>query len=357
MSDHFKVKSRSKEYEVSFVSDFTVPLRELAGDGAFFLIDKGVAAAYKGRLEGILPPERLIEIEASEEKKTLEFCASLIEELVEKKIRRGCLLVSIGGGVVQDITAFIATVLYRGLDWVFFPTTLLAQGDSCIGSKSSINLGAYKNLLGTFNPPESIYIDTGFLETLDEGDIRSGIGEMLHFYFYGGSELAKSLMDEYDEIVADRSRLRRYINGSLSIKKEVIEKDEFDRGVRNLFNYGHTFGHAVETVTSYAVSHGEAVTLGMDMANYISMRLGHLSAEDFDSMHAVLEKNIPDFVVGTAELDRYMEALSRDKKNEGGRLGCILTKGPGSMMKVQLLMDDELRSLILSYGEKARAAR
>src|SRR5271157_5866279 len=142
-----------------------------------------------------------------------------------------------------DITAFVASILYRGLEWSFFPTTLLAQGDSCIGSKTSINLGDKKNLIGNFYPPSSIYIDTAFLESLETDDIKSGIGEMLHFYYYANSSYIDKLIGNYIHAISNRSTLIEYIRESLSIKKSVIEIDEFDKGERNKFNYGHTFGH------------------------------------------------------------------------------------------------------------------
>ncbi|MBU1854075.1 MAG: 3-dehydroquinate synthase, partial [Candidatus Omnitrophica bacterium] len=229
------------------------------------------------------------------------------------------------------------------------PTTLLAQADSCIGGKSSINLDEYKNLLGTFYPPSRIFIDMSFLETLPVEAIKSGIGEILHFYLIVGNKMAADLTNDYEKIILSPKLLKKYISLSLEIKKEFIEIDEFDKNERNLLNYGHTFGHAIETVSGYVVNHGQAITMGMDIANYISMRLGYLDKSTFDFMHSVLEKNIPDFRIDEKTLESYLKALLKDKKNIDDKLVCILTDGPGSMRKVHIDITDEIKGMILEY--------
>ncbi|HET7459866.1 MAG TPA: AroB-related putative sugar phosphate phospholyase (cyclizing) [Longimicrobium sp.] len=348
MSEALVVRSHLREYEVRFVDDFTVALAEHAARG-FFLVDATVFELYRDRIAPLVPAERMIVIEATERHKTIEHCTTLLYQLVERRVRRGDLLVAIGGGVVQDITAFMASVLYRGLEWVFYPTTLLAQADSCIGSKSSINMGEYKNLLGNFYPPAQIVSDASFLRTLPQAEVRSGVGEMLHFFFYAGSEHPERIRDEYELLVAEPGRLVPFIRASLEIKRAVAERDEFDRGERRLFNYGHTFGHAIESVTDYGVNHGQAVTLGMDLANHVSRGLGFIGDQEFEAMHRLLEKNLPDFQLGEDQLDAYLRALSKDKKNQGAMLGCILSHGYGKLQLHQLPMDETLTDLIAGY--------
>ncbi|MCP4690302.1 MAG: iron-containing alcohol dehydrogenase [Desulfobacterales bacterium] len=350
MSEKLIIKSRLRDYGVDFIDDVEKTIREgHPEETTFFIIDARMLALYETKFPGVLNGDHTLPVEATEQNKTLDYCQTIIRTLVEKNIRKNCTLVAVGGGVIQDVTAFISSVLYRGVDWIFYPTTLLAQADSCIGSKTSINLGEYKNLLGGFYPPRRIYIDTGFLETLPPSEIKSGIGEILHFYLIADSDLTRELADRYDELVASPQGLKKFLLESLTIKKKVIEVDEFDVGVRNLFNYGHTFGHAIESVSDYGVSHGQAVTMGMDIANWISMNLGDLSRRDFESMHAILAKNMPDFALTDALIGSYLEALSRDKKNIGSDLVCILTSGPGAMKKVRTPLDDDLKNTILSY--------
>ncbi len=349
MSDKFTVRSRIREYTVEF-TDHLKALEKCAGEGAFLVLDEKVGELYGGKMKEFFAPEKILMVHADEESKTLRGCQGLIKELIERGIRRNNKLVAVGGGVIEDIAGFMSTVIFRGIEWVFIPTTLLAQADSCIGSKSSINLGRYKNMLGSFYPPSNVYIDVEFLKTLPESEIKSGIGEVLHFYLIAGEEeLAGRMMSEYDAILADPGKMKDYILPSLLIKKSVIEVDELDKNERNIFNYGHTFGHAIETVTSYGINHGQAVTMGMDMANYISMKKGYIKEEVFDRLHGILARNMPDFALSEESSDGYFKALSKDKKNVGADLGCILTKGPGKMFKELVPMNRVFKDDIFEY--------
>jgi len=336
-------------YEALFVDDCATTIKAYEIENTFFVIDKNVWNHYRKLLLSLLPKERTFIVQATEKKKTLEFCYKLIKLLIGRNIRKNSRLVAIGGGIIQDITAFISSILFRGIDWCFVPTTLLAQADSCIGGKTSINIGTYKNLLGNFYPPSRIFIDLKFLCSLPKDALRSGVGEMLHFYFIAGSKFADKVSANYDQLISDPMVLKEYIVASLKIKKAVIERDEFDKNIRNLFNYGHTFGHALETVSNYKISHGQAVTIGMDIANYLSLNLGYLSKLDFEKMHNILTKNIPQYDLGKIDLEKYLAALARDKKNKGHNLGCILSDGPGAMKMAQLPFNAKLRALLLAY--------
>lgn len=348
MSDGFSVRSHLREYSVEFSDDFARAVARAENDGCFWIVDKRLHT-LRDDVFRELPEWRVLPVEACEANKTLDYCQHLMGELIQRGLRKNISLMAVGGGILQDLTAFMASVLFRGIEWRFFPTTLLAQADSCIGSKTSINMGRFKNLLGNFYPPASIVICTELLESLPVGDIKSGVGEMLHFYFIANSSKIPGIKEEYGLLLEDRKRLRPYIAESLSIKRPIVELDEFDKGERNLFNYGHSFGHAIESVSNYAVPHGVAVTLGMDIANYLSMRCGFLSREDFERMHEILALNLPDFVLDESKLDIYLEALSRDKKNVDGGLTCILTRGPGFMFKAKQPLDEGLKGTLRDY--------
>ncbi len=356
MSDVIIIKSALREYHVEFVKGFVPHLKAELAAGGTPIIDAGVFRAFELRIRDALGGKDPILIEANEENKTLEKSAELVQALVARGVRRNERLVAVGGGVIQDIAGFTASILYRGVAWVFFPTTLLAQADSCIGSKTSLNLGGKKNLVGTFYPPSCIYLDTNFLESLPIDDIKSGIGEMMHFYLYAGSPCFEKLIGDYEKVLHERALLIPYIEESLSIKKSVIEKDEFDQGERNKFNYGHTFGHALESATGYAVNHGQAVTVGMDLANFLSWKLGLMFEETFRELHGKLRINFPDHNLGGVDLGAYLDALMKDKKNIGTNVGCILAEAAGKLLKKQVPEDGHLRNLIseyfsLSYGE------
>ncbi|MGO9138862.1 MAG: AroB-related putative sugar phosphate phospholyase (cyclizing) [Syntrophales bacterium] len=349
MSDSLRIKSLFRNYDVHFVDDFTRLLKGLVDQHSFFIIDAIVCDIYKAKLKGLIPDGRFLIVEANENNKSLDKCREIIETLVDRQVRRNERLVAMGGGIIQDVTAFSASIIYRGIEWVFFPTTLLAQADSCIGSKTSINLGDKKNLVGNFYPPSDVFIDATFLNSLTVDDIKSGIGEILHYYLYAASPLFDKLISAYAMIIRDRNLLMKHIRESLKIKKSVIENDEFDRGERNKFNYGHTFGHAIESVTDYAIKHGQAVTVGMDMANYLAMKMGYMSPEIFHNLHAKLSINFPAFDWNRINHDRYFDLLSKDKKNIGRNVGCILAKDSGILLKQQLLLDDHFREMIHAY--------
>lgn len=310
-----------------------------------FLIDANVARLYASDLQAVLNHPCTITLEAAEERKSIEKTIPVFEQLIRNRVRRDHTLIAIGGGIVQDITCFIASTLLRGLPWRFVPTTLLAQADSCIGSKSSINLGATKNILGTFNPPKDIFIYAGFLETLEEKDIRSGVGEIIKVHAIDGCKAFDQLAADFDRMFEDQAVLLKYIRSALRIKQRYIEQDEFDRGIRNIFNYGHSFGHAIESATEYGVPHGIAVTIGMDMANYIAVKRGLLPEEHYHRMHPVLRQNYGTYARTTILLDEMLSALMKDKKNSKAMLGLIFPVGDqATIQRVQVPPDEMFRS-------------
>lgn len=349
MPDRITIRSAFREYYAEFVGNFTVPLKNEIGVGGVLIVDSGVFDIYRTRIKDALEGKECIILEASEQNKTIGKSKELIEKLVERGVRRNQKLIAVGGGVIQDIVGFAASILYRGVPWVFFPTTLLAQADSCIGSKTSINLGGKKNLVGTFYPPAHIYIDTAFLDSLSVDDVKSGIGEMLHFYLYAGGPYADKVIAQYETLIKDRTLFSAYIAESLAIKKSVVEIDEFDKGERNKFNYGHTFGHALESVTDYGIKHGQAVTVGMDIANFLSWKEGLMNESVFKNLHKLLAVNFPTYPLKNINLERYMNALAKDKKNIGANIGCILAEGPGRLIKKQIPADENVKALIQEY--------
>ena len=349
MSEVLAVRSRFGDYQVTFVEGIGGPLGALVAEGAQIVCDERVGELHTARIRSVVPDEQLVLFEAVEPNKSLDKAGWLLETLADRRLRLGQRVVAIGGGIVQDVTSFAASALYRGIDWVFFPTTLLAQSDSCIGGKTSINLGERKNLIGSFHPPSAVFIDPTFLDSLSDDDIRSGIGEILHYYVYAASPMLEPLMTDYERLLKDRAALVPHVHASLEIKRAVIEEDELDRGERQKFNYGHTFGHALESATGYAVSHGLAVTVGMDLANYVSARLGMLDATEHDRLHKLLSINLPAYDWASLDLNAYIEALGADKKNTGADLTCILCAGAGRLFKHTLPLDRDLRDTVGSY--------
>ena len=181
---NFIVKSSLGNYKVNFIENLVESLNENLINGDVIIMDVYIYDNYKQFFKDFR--KNIIFIKAHETKKSYEGVKEVISTLIENGFRKSNRLIAVGGGITQDVTAFIASILYRGVNWIFYPTTLLAQGDSCIGSKTSINFGKYKNQLGGFYPPENIYIYMDFLKSLPESQLKSGIGEMFHYFVVSG---------------------------------------------------------------------------------------------------------------------------------------------------------------------------
>lgn len=350
------IQSHKGPYTVTFDDTLLSDLTRLIEGECHFLVDANVARLYAVELEAVVSHPNTIIVEASEESKSIQNIVTVIERLVQGKVRRDHTLVAIGGGVIQDITCFIASTLLRGLRWRFVPTTLLSQADSCIGSKSSVNLGATKNILGTFYPPQEIFVSARFLDTLDGKEIRSGVGEIIKVHAIEGARAFDLMAAEFHRLFTDRAVLMKYIRSALLIKQRFIEQDEFDRGVRNIFNYGHSFGHAIESATNYMVPHGIAVSMGMDMANHISKQRSLLSAENYHRMHAILRQNYYQYASVAIPLDAMLAALMKDKKNTSTMLGLIFSAGPDAAIQpVKVAPDEVFRAQCKLFLEEFQA--
>lgn len=349
MSETLVIKSHRGPYSVHFIKGALQQLVSESPEQRHFIVDANVAALYRDSLTPILTSSTTLVIEATEAAKTLDCFTRYVEALVKQSVRRDHQIVAIGGGVIQDITAFLATTLLRGLRWEFYPTTLLAQADSCIGSKSSINVGTAKNILGTYCPPMRITIDPSLLQTLEEVDVRSGIGEMLKVHAVDGPSCYDEIAAAYERLQCDRELLLHFIRRSLEIKRSIIQVDEFDTGPRNVMNYGHSFGHAVEAATEFSVPHGIAVTIGMDLANHVAVCMGRVAVCHFDRMHPVLMSNSRGFHLVEVPHEGFMSALCKDKKNVDSRLSLILLDASGVPQRAVIDNTPEFRAICKDY--------
>jgi 3-dehydroquinate synthase len=320
------------------------------------LIDEHVLELYGPSFSRDLAALNCVPILAAEETKTLENMPTIVSRLLEAGTRRGSSLLAIGGGITQDIASFLASVMFRGMPWQFIPTTLLAQADSCIGSKSSINASGVKNLLGTFHPPDAIDVDCSVLATLDKTALHSGIGEMLKVHAISGPRDFDRLAENYESLLSDSNVMTKAVHQSLLYKKRLVELDEFDEGPRNVMNYGHSFGHAIETATEYAIPHGVAVSIGMDMANYVAQFLGVTTLTEFERMHPVLRLNSMDFDPVLFEATAVISALQRDKKNSSTHYRLVLPDTNGEITLSWIDMDEQLVVAVSSYLATARLA-
>ena len=357
MSDAMHIRSHTGSYEARFDDDAIASLNAAVPENAHFIIDERVATLYADALANVLDSPSVLRLEATESNKSLDRMPDYVAHLVERAVRRDHVLVAIGGGIIQDITCFLSATLLRGVDWRFYPTTLLAQADSCIGSKSSINCGQAKNILGTFTPPRIVEISTRFLNTLADQDLRSGIGEILKVHAIDGPKSFDEIAANYEHLIADRTVLMHYIYRALEIKKAYIEIDEFDRGPRNIFNYGHSFGHAIEAATDFAIPHGIAVSIGMDMANFVASRLKVCGDQHYRRMHPTLWANYRDFETFPIPLAPFLGAIAKDKKNIGAnKVTLILPNEAGEVAKGVYANDEPFAQACEAFLAEGRAA-
>ena len=323
-----EIKSRFKTYTVNFVENLAVIHSLAESQETFFVFDAHVYELYKSELPKI-PTDRLYLLEALESNKNMSTVLDICEQMTTMAAKRNTHLVSVGGGIVQDITGFVANCLYRGIKWTFYPSTLLAGCDSCIGGKSSLNYKGFKNLLGSFYPPDEIYIYPQFFSTLSNKDYCSGLGEVVKFNVIAGGSRFDHLEQDIDDILMhDYKKLLSYVHTSLEFKKNFIEEDEFDRGIRILLNFAHTFGHALESVSSYAVPHGSAVAIGMMIANNISFQRGFLDKEYTNRIAHVCKKILGNIVIKSdwMNINDWIAAIHKDKKQTSESINAVLIK-------------------------------
>lgn len=342
------IKSSTKEYQVNVCNSFE-PVKSLEVDAnTYVVIDEALYGLYKEELFSKIPQEQLYLIKAVEEKKTVETALEICEIMTNIPAKRNAKLVSFGGGIVQDVTGFVANILYRGIHWTFYPTTLLAACDSCIGGKTSLNYKKFKNLLGTFYPPDAINICTPFFKTLTEKDFKSGLGEVVKFNVMFGEEGIKNMEENIDVLLTrEDDTLERFVKNSLLFKKDFIEEDEFDKGVRIHLNFAHTFGHAFETMTNYAIPHGTAVAMGTIVANRISLERGWLTEDKVLRVEEVLWKiiNIKDANV-SVDMDEVIKAIRKDKKQVSTDLTAVLMKGDMKLVIVHDVKREEIERAV-----------
>ena len=350
VSDALVIKSHTGPYRVSFEADAMKRLDANSAEGLHVIVDRRVAEFHGDLLRPLLAGSSVLKLDANEHAKSLERMPDYVAHLIACGIRRNHRLLAIGGGIIQDITCFLAATLLRGVDWLFLPSTLLAQADSCIGSKSSINCGDTKNILGTFTPPREVWVLSRLLDTLDERDVRSGVGEILKIHAIDGPPSFDRVTRDYDSIFQNRERMIEYIHRALAIKLPFVELDEFDRRERNVLNFGHTFGHAIEAATDFAVPHGIGVTMGMDVALEVARGLGRAGDDTVQRMRPVLRRNAGQFLEVPVPLDRFFAALGKDKKNEGsGTVTVILPGADGRIGRAAEPFDDRFRALCAGY--------
>lgn len=285
----------------------------------------------------------IIEFEAGEENKNIETCVEIWKVLTELGGDRKSLVLNLGGGVVTDLGGFVASTFKRGVDFIHIPTTLLSMVDASVGGKNGVDLGNLKNQIGVINVPNMVLIDTQYLETLPQNEMRSGLAEMLkHGLIYD-----KKYWEEFLDIsTIDFDALDQLIYRSVEIKNEIVKQDPTEKNIRKALNFGHTLGHAIEgyyliSETKTTLLHGEAIAVGMILESYISLKKGFISTQEYIQIKSVIKSIYEDIIFEEQDIEPILELLIHDKKNEYGSIQFALIEGIGKII-INQAVENEL---------------
>lgn len=330
-----------KDYDIS-IGEMGGPLRALVAKGNYtkiaVLVDNNTYRhCLPYFLQNIDFEVVAIEIPAGELHKGLDTCRFIWSEMMRLSLDRRSLLINLGGGVVGDMGGFCAATYLRGIDFVQVPTTLLSQVDASVGGKLAIDFNGVKNSIGVFQNPVAVLVDPTFLKTLPLTEIRSGFAEVFKHALIADAGQWRNLQKINDLMTVDWAS---YLAPSLSIKKRIVEEDPTEKGIRKALNFGHTIGHAVESVSlgiadqslitnHQSLLHGEAVALGIVCEAWLSHKILELSKIELDEIVAFVQRFYPHWPLTEEDFPAVFEIMKKDKKNLGGRINFTLLPAIG----------------------------
>ena len=343
----------------SLLDDGAALATPLRGGQALIASDDTVAPLYAARVEAALHaarPELAVArfvLPSGEASKTLEGFAGAIDALAALGARRDACVYALGGGVVGDLAGFAAACWMRGIDCVQLPTTLLAMVDSSVGGKTAVDLAQGKNLVGAFHPPRAVLADTATLRTLPPRELRAGLAEVVKYGAITDAPFLDWLDAHADALLAgDDTALAEAIARSCAHKAAIVQRDPFEHGERALLNFGHTFGHAIETAQGYGgLNHGEAVAVGMVLAARLSAALGLARPADGERLQALLARfSLPVELPPGLDPERLLELMRLDKKARAGGLRFIVWEGAGRARMLDNVPEDAVLSALRGTG-------
>lgn len=335
--------SASKTYKITIEKGFSLfserVLPYLVGRNVAIITDDIVDKLFGGILDGFLENKRVVKIvlKHGEKSKNAKNYLHIINALAENGFTREDSVIALGGGVIGDIAGFAASTYMRGITLVAVPTTLLSMVDSSVGGKTAIDLKAGKNLCGTFYQPSAVYINTEFLKSLPKKEIKNGLGEVVKYAFLSDT-VKKSDIKNIDE---------NLIYKCLKIKRDIVNEDEKESGVRALLNLGHTVGHAIEKLSGYKLSHGACVVKGLRYSIEVSKRLFDLDEKTVNKMYALLKYAKCDLSVNFS-VDEIAEQIIADKKRQGDSVKFVAIKDVGKPEIVKIHLS-KLKEMLKDY--------
>jgi 3-dehydroquinate synthase len=320
----------------------------------FIIVDSNTNAVCLPKLLPYIATEltiEIIEFESGEINKNIETCIQIWNVLTELGADRKSLVINLGGGVVTDLGGFVASTFKRGMDFINIPTTLLSMVDASVGGKTGVDLGNLKNQIGVINTPRMVLIDTSYLETLSQIEMRSGLAEILKHglifdkaYWKQFLDLSKIDYADFDQIIYD----------SIKIKNEIVMQDPNEKGIRKALNFGHTLGHAIESYfleneNKKTLLHGEAIAIGMVLESYISMQKNLISTDEYLEIKTTINSIYEPVVFEESDRNPIIELLIHDKKNEYGAIKFVLLDGIGKFITGQEIENELIVAAFIDY--------
>lgn len=312
------IKIPNKEYKVhinsgllSNIDNYIDVFREIV-----IVTDDFIPKQYLKLLTNKISNPLIFEVPMGESSKSIDIAYSIINEMIESKTSRGALIIALGGGVIGDLTGFIASIYMRGIDFIQIPTTLLSQIDSSVGGKVGINSENMKNAIGAFYQPKIVLIDPDTLNTLSIKEFNNGMAEMIKYGLIADKSLFYDLLEKNVN-----ENIEYYISKCIEIKRNIVEKDEYDTGIRQILNYGHTIGHAIEQDSNYSLLHGEAVSIGMYL-----MSKGYSFHNDL--VRLLNKYSLP--LTHDYDKDTIFNYIKTDKKVMNNKLNIIVVEEVGN---------------------------
>jgi len=350
---NFLIKSFPVNYEVNFNSSFNKIKKILKKKRTFLILDKNIYNYYNYIFKKFIK-KKIFLVKSVEINKTDKFSKKIIDFFLKNQVNKSDHIITIGGGIVQDITGYACSIYKRGIPWIYYPTTYLGMTDSCIGGKVGINYGNAKNLLALFSAPKKVIININFLKSLPQEDLVSGLGESLRLHITGGifslNEFHKNIQKALNR---NYSVLLKIIKKSLQVKKLVVEEDEYELNIRRAMNFGHSFGHAFEILCKHKIPHGISIVIGMCVEIILGYIDKNISKETCDtiinSCISLLYNKKYYKILKTTDLENINKILQNDKKVVGCKIFLALPKKIGVIKFIpKLLNEKNKKNLILA---------
>lgn len=340
-ANNYPIYFNEKGYEA-----LNLHLKENKYSNIFIIVDSSTNEFCLPKFLPYLETEltiEIIEFEAGEANKNIDTCVEIWKVLTELGGDRKSLVINLGGGVVTDLGGFVSSTFKRGIDFIHIPTTLLSMVDASVGGKNGVDLGNLKNQIGVINVPKMVLIDTTYLETLSQTEMRSGLAEMLkHGLIYD-----RAYWEQFLDLKAiDFADFDELIYRSVEIKNEIVKQDPTEKNIRKALNFGHTLGHAIESYfleneSKTTLLHGEAIAVGMILESYISLQKNLINTEEYLEIKSTIKSIYDDITFEKNDIEPILELLIHDKKNEFGTIQFALIEGIGNI-KINQLVENEL---------------